>query len=78
MILLVEEYLQLFWGKQSEKLVVAGFASGGPHAKSAETKFKAVTKMIATRKARHTMGARQRREIVANGAGAMTNGAAAN
>ncbi len=76
----LQRFVQATRGKSSQAVAEFGFKPVDAPVKSVETKAAAVVKLRATRKARHTMGIRQKKEaslgmaIPANGA--PTNGAA--
>jgi hypothetical protein len=61
----MKHYLQGRFGKNSPMLQAFGFTEAKTVRKTAESKAGAVVKMMATRKARHTMGKKQRLAITA-------------
>jgi hypothetical protein len=61
----MKHYLQGRFGKNSPMLQAFGFTEAKTAQKTAESKAGAVVKMKATRKARHTMGKKQRLAITA-------------
>lgn len=63
----LERYLQGLWGKGSPVLAQYGFSVQQPRAKSAAKKAVAAALGKLTRKARHTMGRRQKLAITASG-----------
>jgi hypothetical protein len=61
----MKQFLQSRFGKDSPKLQAFGFTEAKATQKTAASKAGAVTKMLATRKARHIMGKKQRLQIKA-------------
>jgi hypothetical protein len=84
LVLAIERYLQGTYGPRSEVLLEFGFSPLKTRGKSTRTKAQAAEKSQATREARHELGSRERKEIVAQPApangvpkGVVQNGAAA-
>jgi hypothetical protein len=62
-VLCVRSYVTIAFGEQSTQYALLGFSARKPAQKSAASKATAVTKTLATRAARHTMGKNQKADI---------------
>ena len=63
LVLALRAYAEATWGPNSDELTHFGFAARRPRTQTPESKVKAATRARATRKARKTMGRRQRQHI---------------